>query len=74
MKYTNQRTFKFTAYQGPLPYHRQTGKQEDPGDEVGGEPPCKSLVQRSRMLMQKRPLFGRTQRQIKYLQQSVDHR
>ena len=25
-----------------------------------GKPPCKSLVQRSRMLMQKRPLFNKT--------------
>ena len=64
MKCTNQRTFKITACQGLLSYHRQIGKQEDPGDEVGDEPPCKSLVQRSRTLMQKRPLFGRTQRQI----------
>ena len=64
MKCTNYRTFKFTACQGLLSYRRQIGKQEDPGDEVGGEPPCKSLVQRSRMLMQKRPLFGQTQRQI----------
>ena len=26
--------------------------------DPAGEPPCTSLVQRSRMLMQKRPLFG----------------
>ena len=31
-----------------------------------GEPPCKSLVQRSRMLMQKRPLLTRTRTPAKF--------
>ena len=74
MKCTNQRTFKITACQGLLSYHRQIGKQEDPGDEVGDEPPCKSLVQRSRTLMQKKTPVWPDPASNKYLQQLVDHR